>query len=433
MSEAFDKIKTRCEAAGLVIGEHDADPRDDVPAALLMLEFPRGRTTDEVWIQDGFPVQRLLDEPFERYRLIEGLEGHWSPEDKVIECALVSIISPPAFFPATREVESVLEKLGQKHDRGTPLDPRRRVEFDSDLDISISIGPCSNTHGILHLFEFGTAEFEDVEAYRPPTLRIEGVEVATHDGAVEQLRRVARSLLFQLDLVFEMPLALKRHLVGKDFPWIRRKHKTAESLPTVKFDYDPKPMSLYWHGKSAAEMPSLQFLAYYQVLEFYFLAYSDAEASRTLRNVLKDPTFDPTRDADVAKLLRALKVGGKGRDYRKEVEQLEVTIRHCVNADELRDFLILDEDRYKFYTSDKAKNIVRERLPVREKSADHREPVAKRIYAIRNRIVHTKGGFEDEEPLFPFDPATKYLWHDIDLVEFLARKALIASNRPLHL
>ena len=79
MSEAFDKVKKRCEAAGLIIGEQDADPRDDVPAALLMLEFPRGRTTDEVWIQDGFPVQRLLDEPFERYRLIEDLEGHWSP------------------------------------------------------------------------------------------------------------------------------------------------------------------------------------------------------------------------------------------------------------------------------------------------------------------------------------------------------------------
>lgn len=31
--------------------------------------------------------------------------------------------------------------------------------------------------------------------------------------------------------------------------------------------------------------------------------------------------------------------------------------------------------------------------------------------------LHTKGGYEDKEPLFPFDPATKYLWHDIDLVE----------------
>ena len=70
-------------------------------------------------------------------------------------------------------------------------------------------------------------------------------------------------------------------------------------------------------------------------------------------------------------------------------------------------------------------------LPVRKKSDDHRGAVAKRIYAIRNRIVHTKGGFEEREPLLPFDPETRYLRHDIELVEFLARKVLVASSRPL--
>ncbi len=66
MSETFDKIKERYEASGLVIGEQEVYPEDDVSAALSMLEFPRGKTTDEVWIQDGFPVQPLLDERFER-------------------------------------------------------------------------------------------------------------------------------------------------------------------------------------------------------------------------------------------------------------------------------------------------------------------------------------------------------------------------------
>jgi hypothetical protein len=34
-------------------------------------------------------------------------------------------------------------------------------------------------------------------------------------------------------------------------------------------------------------------------------------------------------------------------------------------------------------------------------------------------------------PLFPFDPETKYLDHDIDLAEFVATKVLIASSRAL--
>ncbi|MDP8899978.1 MAG: hypothetical protein M3N33_02285 [Actinomycetota bacterium] len=166
------------------------------------------------------------------------------------------------------------------------------------------------------------------------------------------------------------------------------------------------------------------------MLEFYFPVYSEIEAQRTLRNVLKDPTFDPTRDADVSRLLSAIKVGAKGRTYGNESEQLEATIRHCVTADDLRSFLISeDEARYRFYTTDDAKKVVGETLPVRKKSDDHRGAVAKRIYAIRNRIVHTKGSFEEREPLLPFDPETRHLRHDIELVEFLARKVLVASSR----
>jgi hypothetical protein len=77
--------------------------------------------------------------------------------------------------------------------------------------------------------------------------------------------------------------------------------------------------------------------------------------------------------------------------------------------------------------------VVKERLPVREKADDHRGAVAKRVYAIRNRIVHTKGAYDDQEPLFPFDPEIRHLHHDIDLTEFLARKVLVASSRPLQI
>ena len=128
----------------------------------------------------------------------------------------------------------------------------------------------------------------------------------------------------------------------------------------------------------------------------------------------------------------AIKVGAKGRTYASEQEQLQSTVRASVTSEELRTFLISeDEDRYRFYTSDDAKKVVGETLAIRRESDDHRDAVAKRIYAIRNRIVHTKGGFEERDPLLPYGPETAHLQHDIELVEFLARKVLVASSRPL--
>ena len=106
--------------------------------------------------------------------------------------------------------------------------------------------------------------------------------------------------------------------------------------------------------------------------------YSEIEAHRALRNILKDPTFDPTRDADVSRLLSAIRVGAKGRTYGNESEQLEAAIRHCVIADDLRSFLISeDEARYRFYTSDAAKKLVGEPLQLRRESDDHRGPSRK--------------------------------------------------------
>jgi hypothetical protein len=95
--------------------------------------------------------------------------------------------------------------------------------------------------------------------------------------------------------------------------------------------------------------------------------YSEIEAHRALRTILKDPTFDHARDADISRLLSAIKVGAKGRTYGNESEQLEAAIRHCVIADDLRSFLISeDEARYRFYTSDDAKKLVGETLPLRK-------------------------------------------------------------------
>lgn len=438
MSEALDEIKRRCEAVGLEFVENEAHPEwDDWPVS-VDIYFPAGRDTYSVEIEDGVAALWLLGEPFEKYKKLRGFEASWSPEYRVIECNLLEGTSRALLWSEERwRVESVLNKLGLETDRAEPLDPERRIEFDSDTDLSISIGPATTMQGVLSILpeELFPVEGSEEDIARTLTLQVRGVEVTTHDDAVELLERVGNSVLFQIDLSLGLALTLERSRRDFTAPWrYKGELKSSNPLPPVRFEYDREPMSLYWSGKAASAMPLFQFLAYYQVLEFYFPVYSEMEAQRTLRNVVKDPTFDPMRDADVARLLEAIKVGSKGRTFGNEADQLEATIRYCVSADDLRDFLVSeDEDRYKFFTSDNSKKIVRERVSVREKSDDHRGAVAKRIYAIRNRIVHTKGGYEDQEPLLPFDPETKYLWHDIDLVEFLVRKVLIASSRSLQI
>lgn len=457
--EALDELKRRCEAAGLTFDDQDfaafekyvssLPPRyaelysmDDHPVLTLDIAFPRGRATQDVGI-DMLPglslVKWFLREPFEAYAYLGGFEASWSRSGQVIECNLVDADSNALLWTEEAlRMGAVAEALRLRI--SDPPDPEKRAFLPPINGLEVSLGPSSNVHAMLsHSYDVSTGTYEDEEAAqreipRTLTLRIEGAAVSRHDDAVELLERVGNAVLFQIDTGIGLALTLERERTRSHRPEISEKREGGvASLPPVRFEYDREPMSLYWYAKSAAELPLLRFLANYQVMEFYFPVYSQAEAQRTLRNVLKDPAFDPSRDADVAKLLTAIKVGAKGRNtYGDESEQLEATIRASVTADDIREFLISEsEERYRFYTSDDAKKLTGETISVRRKSDDHRGLVAKRIYAIRNRIVHHKGGFEEREPLLPFDRETAHLRHDVDLVEFLAQKVLIASSRPM--
>jgi len=177
-------------------------------------------------------------------------------------------------------------------------------------------------------------------------------------------------------------------------------------------------------------MPLLQFLAYYQTLEFYFPTYSAADARRRVLNVLKDPAFRADRDADIARIVSS--IAGSDRPGADERSSLRATVRECVDRDELRAVLeSSDEIRNTF--SGRIKGVTDVKVPIAEPSADLRDPVADRIYDIRCRIVHTKSPSTDSSKslLLPFSEEEKMLHADIELLKFIARKVLIAGSSTL--
>jgi len=187
---------------------------------------------------------------------------------------------------------------------------------------------------------------------------------------------------------------------------------------------------LYWYARSATSMPLLQFLAYYQVVEFYFPVYSQKEAIKQARNVMKHPAFSIDDENDVGRLLNAIKVGKAG-GFGDERAQLRATIVSCVDAQDLRTFLNSDDRFSKFYsTQSQWKEVSTEKIPLSTVDADLRNAVADRIYDIRCKIVHTKadGGPSKSELLLPFSKEADLLAFDIELSRYVARSVLVSSS-----
>jgi hypothetical protein len=180
-------------------------------------------------------------------------------------------------------------------------------------------------------------------------------------------------------------------------------------------------------------MPLLQFLAYYQVVEFYFPVYSQSEAQRKLKVILKNPTFRGDRDADIARLLAAIHVSRSGA-FGDERSQLRATMLECIDAESIREFIENDTTLKEFYLTG-SKSLPFHKIPIANESLDLRGDIAERIYDIRCRIVHTKSDGRDAagELLLPFSKEAELLGPDIRLVRYVAQQVLIAGSRAYHL
>jgi hypothetical protein len=412
---AKKKLNERCLTARIAFEEVNVTDEE----TSLKIGMKCGRNTRWLRLWDDESIIQLLAIPFEKYVYLSDYEAICSYSDGTIEAAIRPLA--PVFGP-------------------TSFLYRRLFEFDLQSEEfnleSARITLSASQEGLPHI-EISQASNEFARLVRFPgrtrlTLKLTGCHVTTHDSALSLLNKVAASVLFQLDLLTEVPMGLEkeRRRLGS---WRRPKKRSSQvkELQYPKTQFDDAPLSLYLYGRSATGMPLLQFLAFYQVLEFYFPIYSQSEAQRKLKGILKDPTFRGDRDTDIARLLAAIHVNRSGT-FGDERSQLRATLAECSDSVALRQFIEADVERKDFFNN--SKPLPYHKIPLSNPSIDLRNDVADRIYDIRCKIVHTKTESKDGgvELLLPFSQEAEQLSFDIELVQYLAQMVLIAGSTPFN-
>lgn len=410
LKKARDDIEARCKSAGLQCEEVVFSPGP--PGLRVGINCAR----DIRWL---YLAPRSIIEfssvAFEKWRYLSEYDAIYSYQDGDVEASIRPVTG---FMPSTL----VFQKLFSLEKPGANLDSLKIV-----LDSPPSGLPRIEISAASEIFK----RFTRSHPRARPTLKLSGCDLKTHDQAVDLLKKVADSLFFQIDLLSGVALSLgrdRRGLLGA-----RKRGKAADLMNDLQYpktQFDDAPLSLYWYGRSATGMPLLQFLALYQVIEFYFPIYSQAEAQRKVRAILKDPIFRGDRDADIGRLLSSIRVSRRGA-FGDERSQLRATLTECVDAQALREFLELDPDRKEFYLG-KVKGSSYHRIPLTNPTADLRSDVADRMYDIRCKIVHTKNesGEGDVELLLPFSKEAEQLSFEVELVQYLAQAVLIAGSLP---
>lgn len=422
-SKASEELKKRCDEAEIkyeLFEDNEGIPR------YYEIYLQAGRNERSLILSKTQKIKDLLSCPFEKYVFLGDYLAVASYELGSIE-ALVSSLSP---LPLPSEVimrtlMRVFSREGSGKDEETS---DGEFLLTAEKEIEGRTIKLSMSNNLLPLLTVARSR------PRQLSIKIERLNISRHDKALGILERISGALFFQIDMLTNLPFTLTRERRPRILRPGISKSSDQSSIVGFKFpehQYDKEPLSLYWYAKSATQMPLLQFFAYYQAIEFYFPVYSQIEAKRRVSHVLKDPTFDKSKDTDIIRLISSVTQGSRS-GFGDERSQLKATINECVSEQELRKFIETKPYLKKFYSS-KDKKISSCIIPVMNPSEDLRSKVGERIYDIRCKIAHTKSGENKEgvELLLPFSKEAEMLNYDIELLQFIARQVIIESSRPI--
>jgi hypothetical protein len=238
------------------------------------------------------------------------------------------------------------------------------------------------------------------------TLRLDSVNVRSTKAADRVVEQVTDSL--SLDLAMSVGIALTPRRLESRRAIRRTRPAARRPLSFPRNAYPHAPVALYQAGRDRGTSPLIRYWSFYQVLEYFFPTYHQAEALRHLQRHLRSPVFDPHNHADVLKAVEL--ATNAGHNAASEQEQLNVTLRAIVSPEEVQAL-------------------------VGDASPEFLARLAARVYDIRCQIVHSKSSSpRGEGPgLLPGTHHDDLVAAELPLISFLAEQALAASAQRLML
>lgn len=413
--ELLEALLQRAQAAKLKT-ESINYPYGDEVMTYHHIFFPEGKGERRIGITSPEKSEALLSIEFERFGFLGDYDAIFDLETGRIEAAISSRDQiPPSYFRKSlgfNEAKIGDEELEENGLEEQPLKARRPDGVS--LEISKS-----------------SAELRALTSSRSEiSLKIYLSGKRSYDAALITLETVSNALFFHLDLERGIAPSLRKTLRRRRAgPYRRSQVEHYENLKFPEFEYDSVPISLYWYARSARAMPLLQFLAYYQVVEYYFPNFSKLEAVRSARKILKTPTFRVDKESDITKLISAISSTGRAGGER---DQMKTAVLEVLTQGDIDQYFKENEEVAQI-VSKRQKSITEKSINLGRKDHDHRLDLAEMLYDIRCRIVHTKNDFGDapSEMLLPFSAAEEQLWPYIDLMKLVAQNALIRSSSSL--
>ncbi|MGQ4441911.1 hypothetical protein ACN6LI_007575 [Streptomyces violaceoruber] len=284
---------------------------------------------------------------------------------------------------------------------------------------------CVEISGISPVAEFLNQEVGYFRAadYTEYTLKVVLNAPRSPDANAAMVQQIANGLLFEMDAKhgLTLSLVLRKRPVRSLFLQAPKEQQSI-NFPSTRV---PREVSaLFSFAAEAGENPPFAFLSYYQVLEYYMPVVSRRDALKRIRREIRDFSFDVSSDTSV---LRVLNTVERAKGVSEE-DALKILVRDCVREDKLAEFFNSSGAVGHFSRKGPIQGVPA--INLKSTSESVQVQTAKRVYALRNRIVHAKDDpkYVETPQLLPRSVEANMLGPDVLLARFLALETIIDTQ-----
>jgi len=218
----------------------------------VYVNMPNGRDKRRTPFTSVESIESALELNFEKYIFLGDYVAIANYEENTIEAIIRPISGMPRNF--------LFRRIFKEDEDGDEPQSIVLKKDDGEKSAAVEISESSKLIRLLVRGPYGRSG--------ALSIKISGVKISQHNQSLEILERLTDSLFFQIDLQNGLALSLMkdRRLIRRPG---RRRPEVELDLEFPKVEFDRSPISLYWYARGALGMPLLQFLAYYQVIEYY--------------------------------------------------------------------------------------------------------------------------------------------------------------------
>jgi hypothetical protein len=234
-------------------------------------------------------------------------------------------------------------------------------------------------------------------------------------------------IAFNLDIAL-VPVRFLEEMSSRGRITRMRRSRTDELDPPRRI-YNEDLVAHYVLAVST-DSPSVQFLSYYHVLEHFFEAVFNDELIEKIKAQITHPAFSYRRKKDVSALIdqikRTLQIRSETITF-SEAEALRLTLAKHVDVQELK--TKINEYAPLLLEYYQSTEVPFSKAPTVDLTSADRDAIlkslARRIYATRNALVHSKDG--DRHRYTPFKDE-RALLSEIPLLRFISEQVILGTS-----